>query len=84
VNRISKGNYLLKAVGWAAKYNLKVIVDLHGAPGSQNGYENELFPILTFWSDVVLQDIDSAILAIRSVSPSGTQTKPISIAQIES
>ncbi|KAI9511875.1 glycoside hydrolase family 5 protein [Russula earlei] len=31
-------SYLLKAVGWAAKYNLKVIIDLHGAPGSQNGH----------------------------------------------
>ena len=31
--------YLLNAIGWAAKYNLKVIIDLHGAPGSQNGYE---------------------------------------------
>jgi len=33
-------DYLLKAVGWAAKYNLKVIIDLHGAPGSQNGFDN--------------------------------------------
>ncbi|KIM88860.1 glycoside hydrolase family 5 protein [Piloderma croceum F 1598] len=32
--------YLQKAVTWAAKYNLKVIVDLHGAPGSQNGFDN--------------------------------------------
>jgi glucan 1,3-beta-glucosidase len=32
-------NYLLQAIAWAATYNLKVIVDLHGAPGSQNGYE---------------------------------------------
>ncbi|CAG8624743.1 24897_t:CDS:2, partial [Gigaspora margarita] len=32
--------YLLKAVGWAKKYGLKVIVDLHGAPGSQNGYDH--------------------------------------------
>ncbi|KAK7058472.1 hypothetical protein VNI00_002106 [Paramarasmius palmivorus] len=32
--------YLLKAVQWAKKYNLKVIVDLHGAPGSQNGFDN--------------------------------------------
>ena len=29
--------YLQKAVSWASKYGLKVIVDLHGAPGSQNG-----------------------------------------------
>ncbi len=32
-------DYLLKAIAWATTYNLKVIVDLHGAPGSQNGYE---------------------------------------------
>ncbi|KIJ66234.1 glycoside hydrolase family 5 protein [Hydnomerulius pinastri MD-312] len=32
--------YLQKAVQWAGQYGLKVIVDLHGAPGSQNGYDN--------------------------------------------
>ncbi|KAF8921954.1 glycoside hydrolase superfamily [Mucidula mucida] len=32
--------YLEKALGWAASYGLKVIVDLHGAPGSQNGFDN--------------------------------------------
>ncbi|EGN93094.1 glycoside hydrolase family 5 protein [Serpula lacrymans var. lacrymans S7.3] len=32
--------YLQKAVTWAGNYGLKVIVDLHGAPGSQNGYDN--------------------------------------------
>ena len=25
---------------WAARYGLKVIIDLHGAPGSQNGFDN--------------------------------------------
>ena len=29
--------YLQNAIEWAANYSLKVIVDLHGAPGSQNG-----------------------------------------------
>jgi len=33
-------DYLDKAVEWASKHNLKVIVDLHGAPGSQNGFDN--------------------------------------------
>ncbi|KAJ4796520.1 hypothetical protein LUZ62_047766 [Rhynchospora pubera] len=28
------------AFTWAEKYNLKVIVDLHAAPGSQNGFEH--------------------------------------------
>ncbi|KAF5323382.1 hypothetical protein D9611_005595 [Ephemerocybe angulata] len=32
--------YLNKAVGWARKYGLKLIVDLHGSPGSQNGFDN--------------------------------------------
>ena len=29
--------YLQNAIGWAGDYGLKVIVDLHGLPGSQNG-----------------------------------------------
>ncbi|KAL9934915.1 hypothetical protein V8E36_005991 [Tilletia maclaganii] len=27
-------------LGWAQKYGLKVLIDLHGAPGSQNGFDN--------------------------------------------
>ncbi|EPS27856.1 putative glucan 1,3-beta-glucosidase A [Penicillium oxalicum] len=32
--------YLDAAVGWARAAGLKVMVDLHGAPGSQNGFDN--------------------------------------------
>ncbi|XP_076947827.1 putative glucan 1,3-beta-glucosidase A [Bidens hawaiensis] len=32
--------YLDMAFLWAKKYNLKVILDLHAAPGSQNGFEH--------------------------------------------
>ncbi|XP_076890801.1 putative glucan 1,3-beta-glucosidase A [Bidens hawaiensis] len=32
--------YLDKAFLWAKKYNIKVILDLHAVPGSQNGYEH--------------------------------------------
>jgi glucan 1,3-beta-glucosidase len=32
--------YLVQAVDWAQKHDLHVIVDIHGAPGSQNGYDN--------------------------------------------
>ncbi|OXG24862.1 glucan 1,3-beta-glucosidase [Cryptococcus neoformans Ze90-1] len=35
-----QADYLDRAIGWARKHNLAVIVDLHGAPGSQNGYDN--------------------------------------------
>jgi glucan 1,3-beta-glucosidase len=32
--------YFLQALNWAKSYSLNVIVDIHGAPGSQNGYDN--------------------------------------------
>jgi len=32
--------YLNDAITWAGNQGLKVIVDLHGAPGSQNGFDN--------------------------------------------
>ncbi|KAF8527568.1 exo-beta-1,3-glucanase [Hysterangium stoloniferum] len=32
--------FLNKAVTWASNHGLKLIVDLHGAPGSQNGFDN--------------------------------------------
>lgn len=32
--------YLQMAVTWAQNHGLKLIVDLHGAPGSQNGFDN--------------------------------------------
>ena len=32
--------YIDKAIGWARQTGLKVWIDLHGAPGSQNGYDN--------------------------------------------
>ncbi|CAB4256303.1 similar to Saccharomyces cerevisiae YDR261C EXG2 Exo-1,3-beta-glucanase, involved in cell wall beta-glucan assembly [Maudiozyma barnettii] len=32
--------YLNQAIGWAEKYGLNVWIDLHGAPGSQNGFDN--------------------------------------------
>ncbi|KAF8716095.1 hypothetical protein AX14_012427 [Amanita brunnescens Koide BX004] len=32
--------YLEKAVTWAGNCGLKLIIDLHGVPGSQNGFDN--------------------------------------------
>ena len=32
--------YVDKAIGWARTAGLKVMLDLHGAPGSQNGFDN--------------------------------------------
>ncbi|RUP52071.1 glycoside hydrolase superfamily [Jimgerdemannia flammicorona] len=33
-------DYVKKAITWAAKYGMYVFVDLHGVPGSQNGFDN--------------------------------------------
>ena len=32
--------YLDKAFDWAEKYGLKILIDMHTTPGSQNGYDN--------------------------------------------
>lgn len=32
--------YLDRAMEWAAKYDIRVLIDLHGAPGSQNGKDH--------------------------------------------
>ena len=32
--------YLLRGLHWAKKHGINVILDIHGAPGSQNGYDN--------------------------------------------
>lgn len=32
--------WLAKAIGWASNNGVKVLIDLHGAPGSQNGFDN--------------------------------------------
>jgi glucan 1,3-beta-glucosidase len=32
--------YMDKAIGWARKAGMKVWVDCHGSPGSQNGFDN--------------------------------------------
>lgn len=60
-----KGNqaqYLDQAIGWAGKYGLKVWVDLHGAAGSQNGFDNSgLRDSWAFLQDSNLQVTTSVI-----------------------
>ncbi|SPO19882.1 probable EXG1 - exo-beta-1,3-glucanase (I/II), major isoform [Ustilago trichophora] len=36
----NQADYLERAVQWSRNYGLKVIIDLHGVPGSQNGFDN--------------------------------------------
>lgn len=34
---------LVSAIGWAYTLGMKIVVDMHGAPGSQNGHDNSGF-----------------------------------------
>lgn len=38
--RSNQADYLERAIQWSRNHGLKVIIDLHGAPGSQNGFDN--------------------------------------------
>jgi glucan 1,3-beta-glucosidase len=33
-------DYVMRAVGWAKKHGMQVMIDLHGGPGSQNGNDH--------------------------------------------
>lgn len=55
--------YLDKAIEWSRAAGLKVIVDLHGAPGSQNGFDNSGQRDVLTWQqgnnvDLTLQVLD--------------------------
>ncbi|KAH7910928.1 glycoside hydrolase family 5 protein [Hygrophoropsis aurantiaca] len=72
--------YLQQAVTWAGVYGLKVIIDLHGAPGSQNGYDNsgERLPYPGWHSNQTNIDrTDAIIKTIASMFADQTNVVPI-------
>ncbi|KAF8215877.1 glycoside hydrolase family 5 protein [Mycena galopus ATCC 62051] len=73
--------YLTKAVQWASDTGLKVIIDLHGAPGSQNGFDNSGHRGAAAWandgtsgSDV--QRTDAIIKQIANLYKDNTNVVP--------
>jgi len=46
-------DYVMKACGWARTHGLQVMIDLHGAPGSQNGndHSGHSGPVGFFYND---------------------------------
>lgn len=57
--------YLDQAIQWARKYKLAVWVDLHGAPGSQNGFDNSgLRDQIGYQSD---QNIDLTLTVLQRI-----------------
>lgn len=66
-----------KAIGWARAAGVKVMLDLHGAPGSQNGFDNSgrLGPINWQQGNTVSQTLDAIRgLASRYASASDVVT----------
>lgn len=67
---------LLRACGWAQKHGIKVIVDLHGAPGSQNGEHAGILLWLRYVSDFYLPSRKATITpAIEAPSIGGCGNK---------
>lgn len=55
--------YLLRAIEWARKHGLRINLDLHGAPGSQNGWNHSGRQGLIGW----LNGTDGALNAQRTI-----------------
>lgn len=69
--------YLDEAVGWARGAGLKVEVDIHGLPGSQNGFDNSGHRGAVLWGtdDTVNESLDVVqFLAERYVSDTDVVT----------
>lgn len=74
---------LKEAVSWALKYDLKVLLDLHGAPGSQNGRVLCLSrPILGKRSHQCLFSLSAVSITLDTlVPPTGRRNRVESIGQ---
>jgi glucan 1,3-beta-glucosidase len=63
--------YLLQALTWARTYSIHVILDLHGAPGSQNGYDNSgqrtSNPVWGVTPDNITRTIDTLAFMVNNV-----------------
>ncbi|KIV82735.1 hypothetical protein PV11_04820 [Exophiala sideris] len=74
--------YLDSAIGWARQTGLKVWIDLHGAPLSQNGYDNSGHRSTPEWSTD--DSIDQTLSVISQISQKyGTSAYSDVIAGIE-
>ncbi|ORX37909.1 glycoside hydrolase superfamily [Kockovaella imperatae] len=66
--------YLIQAVNWAQELGLTVLIDLHGAPGSQNGQDNSglIGPVLFATNS---SNIDRSLNVIRNLTQEFSQSQ---------
>jgi glucan 1,3-beta-glucosidase len=58
--------YLEKAIGWARSAGMKVWVDCHGSPGSQNGFDNSGHAGVVEWQQTANLDRSISVLKIMA------------------
>ncbi|KAI7459442.1 hypothetical protein KC357_g9165 [Hortaea werneckii] len=64
--------YLIRAVKWAQELGLTVFLDIHGAPGSQNGYSGSgLVDVVTFQSNQT--NADRTLKVLRNLTQEFSQ-----------
>jgi len=65
--------YLIQAVHWAREVGFQVMIDLHGAPGSQNGQDNSglIGPVL-FASNT--SNVDRSLNVLRNLTEEFSQS----------
>lgn len=59
-------DYLDQAIGWASAAGMKVWVDLHGAPGSQNGFDNSGHAGSVEWQTG--DNVDATISVLKTIA----------------
>lgn len=67
-------SYLKQAVQWAANHGIYVIVDLHGVPGSQNGFDNSGHRGSINWN-TQQSNIDRSSAIIKTLAAEFSQAK---------
>lgn len=60
--------YLDQALEWARNHNIKVWIDLHGVPGSQNGFDNSGLRDALEWQDSRWSNMEDTYKALALIN----------------
>lgn len=73
-------DYLAKAIGWARDNGLYIMIDLHGAPGSQNGFDNSGHAGAYDWQEGDNMDRTISVLKIIASKYATTDNQDVVLA----
>ncbi|GAC95384.1 exo-beta-1,3-glucanase [Pseudozyma hubeiensis SY62] len=72
--KLNQWDLLKQAVGWCGKYGLKVLVDLHAAPGNQNGFDHGGHRGVSTWASNAT-NVQRTINILQTMSKEFSQSK---------